>query len=147
MNRERNLFLTLGLLAATACASSSPSSSTMGAAPSMAADMSTTAPSPDPRVGLRGGAYDDATKSITTRAGEAAWNIQLISNTPSSQKFVGVTNSDLAFVGSYVVEGNYNGYQVWDVSNPRNVALKTAYLCPGVTERRLDLQEPALRLR
>ncbi len=132
MNRERNLLLTLGLLAATACASSSSSSSApMGAAPEMAANMSTTAPTPDPRVGLRGGAYDDATKSITTRAGEASWNIQLISNTPSSQKFIGVTNSDLAFVGSYVVQGNYSGYQVWDISNPRNVALKTAYLCPA----------------
>jgi hypothetical protein len=29
------------------------------------------------------------------------------------------------------MQGNYSGYQVWDVSNPTKVTLKQAYVCPG----------------
>src|SRR2546427_7364066 len=57
---------------------------------------------PDPRVGLRAGLMN---------AGEAAWNLRVLSQTPPSEKFAGVTNSDLAFTGHYVIQGNYNGYQ------------------------------------
>ena len=47
------------------------------------------------------------------------------------EKFLGVTNSDLAFTGKYAIQGNYNGFQVWDISNPRKPALVKAYLCPA----------------
>ena len=46
-------------------------------------------------------------------------------------KFVGETNSDLAFSGTYVIQGNYNGFQIWDISNPSAPTLKTAYVCPA----------------
>ena len=84
--------------------------------------MSTTPPSPDPRVGLRAGLFD---------AAEATWNLHVVSSTQPSEKFKGVTNSDLAFTGPYVIQGNYNGFQVWDVTNPAAPALKTGYLCPA----------------
>ena len=90
--------------------------------PAPRADMSTTAPSPDPRVGLKAGLWD---------AGQAAWNVRLVSNSPPSEKFKGVTNSDLAFLGPYAIQGSYNGFQVWDISNPSHPTLKTAYLCPA----------------
>src|SRR5690606_17501195 len=45
--------------------------------------------------------------------------------------FVGVTNSDLAFTGDYVIQGNYNGFQVWDISNPRSPTLALAHVCPA----------------
>jgi len=64
-------------------------------------------------------------------AGEAAWNLRVLSQTPPSEKFAGVTNSDLAFTGHYAIQGNYNGYQVWDITNPSQPVLKTAYLCPA----------------
>ena len=54
-------------------------------------DMSTTAPTPDRRVGLRAGAMN---------AGEATWNLRVVSKTRPSEKFAGVTNSDLSFSGS-----------------------------------------------
>ena len=74
----------------------------------------------------------DAThRTIVEPAAEAAWNVRLLSNTPNSEHFVGVTNSDLAFTGKYAIQGNYNGYQVWDISNPRKPALAMAYLCPA----------------
>ncbi|MEO8910141.1 MAG: hypothetical protein ABI408_07935 [Gemmatimonadaceae bacterium] len=85
-------------------------------------DMSVGEPIPDPRVGLRAGVTD---------AGQAAWNMRLVSNTPASEKFVGVTNSDLSFLGPYAIEGSYNGYQVWDISNPSHPTLKTGYVCPA----------------
>jgi hypothetical protein len=113
------VLLAIGWLYAAACASSSSSSSSaMAPAP----DMSMAAPSPDPRIGLRAGRTD---------AGVAAWNMRLVSNSPSPEGFAGVTNSDLAFTGNLVIQGNYNGYQVWDISNPRRPSLKTAYLCPA----------------
>jgi hypothetical protein len=84
--------------------------------------MSAEAPKPDPRVGLRAGHMD---------AAQAIWNLRLVSNTPPSQQFVGQTNSDLAFTGNYVIQGSYNGWQVWDISNPRQPKLRTAYVCPA----------------
>ena len=80
------------------------------------------APKPDPRVGLRAGLTD---------AGQALWNMKLVSNTPPSEKFQGITNSDLAFTGPYVMQGSYNGFQVWDISTPAAPKLKIAYLCPA----------------
>jgi hypothetical protein len=115
------LSLAVGLLGLAACApAASPSA---GAAPAPAAGaMSAAAPSPDPRVGLRAGLHD---------AGEAVWNLRVLSETPSPERFAGSTNSDLAFTGNYAIQGNYNGYQVWDISNPGRPALTTAYYCPA----------------
>jgi hypothetical protein len=84
--------------------------------------MSTRAPSPDPRVGLKAGLMD---------AGEAAWNLRVVSKTPPSERFRGITNSDLAFTGPYVIQGSYNGWQIWDITDPSRPALKTAYYCPA----------------
>ena len=83
---------------------------------------SMTPPNPDPRVGLRAGLMD---------AAEATWNVHVVSRTQPSEKFKGVTNSDLAFKGQYVIQGNYNGFQVWDVTNPAAPSLKIGYLCPA----------------
>jgi LVIVD repeat-containing protein len=85
-------------------------------------NMSTIAPNPDPRVGLKAGLMN---------AQEATWNLRVLSKTQPSEKFKGVTNSDLAFSGQYAIQGNYNGYQVWDISNPAKPVLKIGYLCPA----------------
>src|SRR5690606_34931565 len=45
--------------------------------------------------------------------------------------FYGVTNSDLAFLGNHVIQGNYNGFMVWDVSNPNRPVLRRGYVCPA----------------
>jgi hypothetical protein len=90
--------------------------------PAATVSASASAPTPDPRVGLRGGAFD---------AAEAAWNLRVLSETRPSEKFAGGINSDLAFLGNYVTQGSFSGYQVWDISNPKQVTLKTAYFCPA----------------
>jgi hypothetical protein len=62
----RALTLTIGLLSVGACATSTTSSG---------ANLATTPPRPDPRVGLHAGVMD---------AGEAAWNLRVLSKTPPS---------------------------------------------------------------
>jgi len=116
--------LTIALLASSGCASSSPNVAT-----TPTVDMSMSPPSPDPRIGLRAG---------WTNAGEAIWNLDVVSKTMPSAKFMNpstpgdrrLLNSDIAFVGHYAIEGNFSGYQVWDISNPRKLRLATAYVCP-----------------
>jgi hypothetical protein len=118
------LSLGFACLSVAACTPSGPG----GSAP--APNMSATPPSPDPRIGLRAGWMD---------AGEAIWNLEVVSKTPPSEKFINLTtpgdrrlvNSDLAFSGNFAIQGNYSGYQVWDISNPRKPRLHTAYVCPG----------------
>ena len=80
------------------------------------------APTPDPRVGLAPGMFD---------AGEAIWNMRMLSTTPPEEPFVGSTNSDLAFTGNYAIQGNYNGIQVWDISDPANPVSAITYVCPA----------------
>ncbi len=45
--------------------------------------------------------------------------------------FMGQTNSDLAFTGNYVIQGNYAGPLVWDISNPAKPVLTKTDLCPA----------------
>ncbi len=111
--------LAVGVLSVASCAKSTSMSS--GNVP-MSGSMSATAPSPDPRVGLKPGMWD---------AGEAAWNLRLVSNTHPSEKFLGSTNSDLSFIRDYAVQGNYDGFQIWDVSNTAAPTLKMSFFCPA----------------
>ncbi|MDP3773712.1 MAG: hypothetical protein Q8Q85_05530 [Gemmatimonadales bacterium] len=122
--------LSLGavLLSAAACARTSSSSAPAALSP--APDWSVTAPSPDPRVGLRAGWFD---------AAEVTWNMRVVSRTPPSAPFINrstpgdfrLINSDLSFVGHYIIQGNFSGYQVWDISQPSHPTLRTSYVCPG----------------
>jgi hypothetical protein len=81
-----------------------------------------TEPAPDPRVGLQAGLFN---------AGEAVSNLKVVSKAVSPEGFRGITNSDLAFVGNYAIQGNYNGPVIWDISNPASPVLVTAYTCPA----------------
>jgi hypothetical protein len=91
---------------------------------------SATAPRQDPRIGLRAGWFN---------AGTANWNMRLVSTTPPSPQFINrdtagdfrFINSDLSIQGNYVIQGNFNGVQVWDISNPKIPKLYKAFVCPG----------------
>ena len=88
------------------------------------------APAADPRIGLRAGWWD---------AAEASWNMRVVSRTRPSPQFVNdtapgdfrVTNSDISFSGPYVVQGNYSGVQVWDITNPARPRIHKVHVCPG----------------
>src|ERR1041384_274764 len=103
----------------SACASGGTGGGSRGAGP---VTTLTVAPSPDPRAGLKAGRYN---------AGTAQWNMRLVSNNPSPSPFDSSTNSDLAFYKNYVIQGSYDGFQVWDITNPGHPTLKKAYYCPA----------------
>ena len=71
----------------------------------------------DPRVGLKSGLYD---------AASAIKGLKLVSTTPKSAKLDGdggargltFANSDLAFKAPYVYQGNFSGFQIWNMANP-----------------------------
>ncbi|MCY4398268.1 MAG: hypothetical protein OXE96_02840 [Gemmatimonadetes bacterium] len=135
-DRSRTLPRLVALLSLTAASvtlsgcASQPGSAGMAAdmAPEPAATFSQPAglhvnpPSPDPRVGLAPGLFD---------AGEAIWNLRMLSTTPPAGPFVGKTNSDLAFTGNYAIQGNYDGVQVWDISDPANPVSVVTHRCPA----------------
>jgi hypothetical protein len=124
----RPLSLAFGalLIAACAAAQAAPAGVTAPQMPGRSA----MAPNPDPRIGLRAGWMD---------AAEAIWNLRVVSETPPSAQFRNPSdpgdfskiNSDLSFWGHYVIQGNFSGYQVWDIAQPSHPTLYTAYLCPG----------------
>jgi len=84
----------------------------------------------DPRVGLRAGLHD---------AGQAIRNLELVSTRPRPEGLFdpadvgnfGFMNSDLAFRGNYLFQGNFSGWQVWDISNPAAPTLRSKLVCPG----------------
>ena len=131
--------IVVGSLYAAACATapSSGSSEDGGSGPRPIAAARAAAPKPDPRVGLRAGtvrvdsSYTPPRRVEATRAADASWNMRLVSNTPSPRDFNGVTNSDLAFTGNYAIQGNYNGFVVWDITNPSRPSLALSHLCPA----------------
>ena len=120
----RTIPLVLAAAVMSACAQTATTTNTTpeGApVPQTSVELSTAAPSPDPRIGLRAGLMD---------AGQALWNMRLISATPSPQAFAGGINSDLAFKGSYVIQGSFRGVQFWNIANPAQPR-PTEFLCPA----------------
>src|ERR1700740_3685727 len=41
------------------------------------------------------------------------------------------SNSDLAFQGNHLFQGNFHGVNIYDISNPANTRLLTSMVCPG----------------
>ena len=64
--------------------------------------------------------FDDSSAPLPTPGTSASSpNLRLLSNTPKTGIAAGESalNSDLAFVDGYAIQGNYNGFSVWDVRN------------------------------
>ena len=104
------------LLATAACSGATPPSTTPTPSGELAQRLA------DRRVGLRAGLMN---------AEEVTSNMKVVAKAVSPQGFLGITNSDLAFTGNYVIQGNYNGPVVWDISNPSDPKLVVAFNCPA----------------
>jgi hypothetical protein len=101
----------------------------------------------DPRVGLKAGLHN---------AGEAARNLERVASLPKPRGFfdpkapggeptppettgkgsergpsLNFANSDLAFSGHLLFVGNFTGFNVYDVEQPRKPKLVTSVVCPG----------------
>jgi len=79
----------------------------------------------DPRSKLKPGRMNADTVSK---------NMRLVSFTPKAAAFDtarGLTfiNSDLAFGGNYVYQGNFSGFTIWDISEPAKPKLVSAVSC------------------
>ena len=88
----------------------------------------------DPRNGLAPGVDNPG-------VAQEGMNLQAHLNKPpgfTSPNFPGtigdqivVANSDLAFQGDYAFVGNFNGFNIYDISNPAAPTLRTSVVCPG----------------
>jgi hypothetical protein len=82
----------------------------------------------DPRVGLAPGYFPWS---------EASSNIDLLDNDPRVAPFdappgnFGFVNSDLAFTGENAIVGSFNGFQIYDLSDPTDPVLRGSFVCPG----------------
>jgi len=84
----------------------------------------------DPRLGLAAGWMDAAT---------AIRGLEHVASIPRPEGFFNpatpddrtVINSDLAFRGDLLYQGNYQGFQVFDISTPSEPDLVLTVLCPG----------------
>jgi hypothetical protein len=112
----------------------------------------------DPRVGLKPGLYDagEAAMGIKHLAflkkGQAFQLSSTQPDDPTVQKTLdtlGVdkariskamqpviaqlafSNSDFAFQGTHLFQGNFYGLNIFDISNPEKISLSTSLVCPG----------------
>ena len=84
----------------------------------------------DPRVGLKPGLYDAGIALRGLELVAAARKPAALEDSAGPGNFL-YMNSDLAFRGNFVFQGNFYGFQVWDISTPATPTLRLAYPCPG----------------
>jgi hypothetical protein len=85
---------------------------------------------PDPRIGL-GAGWLDAQTAIS--------NLQMLAHEDKPAGFFDPANpgsfafvtSDLAFSGNHAFMGNFNGFNIFDISNPNDPTVTTSVVCPG----------------
>jgi hypothetical protein len=116
--------LAASLVSATDVAAQQPTQEVPPAAPALEWDPN------DPRIGL-GAGWLDAESAISGLEHLAAiprpegfFN----PTTPADGRF---SNTDLAFQGNRLIQGNYNGFQIFDISNPSDPMLELSVVCPG----------------
>ncbi len=87
----------------------------------------------DPRVGLSTGQQD---AGVASRGMGLAAHLNkppgFVSEFPGSVGTqIAVANSDLAFQGDHAFVGNFNGFNIYNISNPAAPSLRTSVVCPG----------------
>jgi hypothetical protein len=88
-----------------------------------------TARKADPREGLKPGLAD---------AGQAISGLKISATVPSPKDYLSAgpidftrVNSDLTFTGNYAIQGNFNGFQIWDMTNPSKPTIASTFQCPA----------------
>ncbi|MEU3212401.1 LVIVD repeat-containing protein [Nocardiopsis alba] len=61
---------------------------------------------------------------------ETSANVTHVTNVPKPD-VMDDYNTDLAFTGDYAIGGNYNGFVVYDISEPEDPRVVSEVLCPG----------------
>ena len=85
----------------------------------------------DPRASLKAGVFDAATASkgltllSTSRRADTIMALAKLAG-PRSLSYI---NSDFVFRGNYLYQGNFGGFQIWDISNPASPVRVSTTLC------------------
>lgn len=116
--------LVVGLAAVPSDVMSQEPEETPPAAPALTWDPN------DPRIGL-GAGWMDAESAIS--------GLELLAAIPRPEGFFNpstpadgrFSNTDLAFKDDLLIQGNYNGFQIFDISEPASPDLRLSVVCPG----------------
>ncbi|MFC7614157.1 LVIVD repeat-containing protein [Actinokineospora soli] len=57
-------------------------------------------------------------------------NVKHVANIPATAPLTG-TGTDIAFQDTYAIVGNYSGFTIYDIANPRQPKILSQVLCPG----------------
>ncbi|WP_427384653.1 LVIVD repeat-containing protein [Janibacter sp. G56] len=79
---------------------------------------------PDDQIGKSG------TELLPDQIGRSA-NVEHLINIPSSGALAGATGTDIAFQGDHAFVGNYNGFVIYDISDPAQPKTVVQVSCPG----------------
>ena len=58
-------------------------------------------------------------------------NMKQVAYIPPTAPMVGGVGTDLAFQGRYAFQGNYNGFTIYDIKNPKRTKITSQVLCHG----------------
>jgi hypothetical protein len=63
----------------------------------------------------------------------SSWNIRHLANVPKQKPFEGIWSlgSDIAFTGNKAIVGNFDGFTIFDIRNPRKPKVLSNVVCPG----------------
>lgn len=70
---------------------------------------------------------EDGAQASLVGPGSGSLNMEHLANVPNP----GTTNTDLAFWGRYAYAGNYNGFRIIDIGNPRAPQVMSDFRCVG----------------
>jgi hypothetical protein len=58
-------------------------------------------------------------------------NMKEVAQLPPTSPLVGGVGTDIAFQGHYAFVGNYQGFTIYDIRQPKKTKIKSQVLCPG----------------
>ena len=118
------VIIMLGMLANGSEASAQATDTATAAPPQVTWDPN------DPRIGLGAGWMDaeSAIRGLEHLAAIPRPDGFFNPSTPADGRF---SNTDLAFRGDHLYQGNYNGFQIYDIGDPNSPDLRLSVVCPG----------------
>ncbi|MFI6293023.1 LVIVD repeat-containing protein [Nonomuraea sp. NPDC050790] len=58
-------------------------------------------------------------------------NVSHVLTVPKPAPIAATINTDIAFQGNYAYVGNYGGFSIYDISNPKQTKVVSSVVCPG----------------
>ena len=85
----------------------------------------------DPRASLKAGVFDAGTtsKGMTLLATRPRADTIMALAKIAGPRSLSYINSDFVFRGNYLYQGNFGGFQIWDISNPSSPVRTSTTLC------------------